>query len=315
MKKQFTALAAFALSLLLAACGSSASTGSADTVQSAAETTASSTAEAPTADSETPPADSEETVPEFQAQTIVDNEFCTVILESIDENGMWGYSWKVQLENKTDKNLMFSIDDCSVNGVMADPFWASSVAAGKKSNETVSWSSSLFEENGICSDNVTQVTFDLRVHDADDWSADNFVDDTFTIYPMGEENATTVERTAQDSDLVLFDNDECTLIVTGFDPDSLFGYAVNVYLVNKTDKTLIFSVDDASINGYMCDPFWATSVAAGKTENSSIEWSDSTLEENGIESVEEIELPIRVHYEDDWTSGDLVNDVYTITPQ
>ena len=308
MKKHFTALAAFALSLLLAACGSSASTGSADTVQSAAETTASSTAEAPTADSE-------ETVPEFQAQTIVDNAFCTVILESIDENGMWGYSWKVQLENKTDKNLMFSIDDCSVNGVMADPFWASSVAAGKKSNETVSWSSSLFEENGISSDNVTQVTFDLRVHDADDWSADNFVDDTFTIYPMGEENATTVERTAQDSDLVLFDNDECTLIVTGFDPDSLFGYAVNVYLVNKTDKTLVFSVDDASINGYMCDPFWATSVAAGKTENSSIEWSDSTLEENGIESVEEIELPIRVHYEDDWTSGDLVNDVYTITPQ
>ena len=92
MKKQFTALAAFALSLLLAACGSSA-----DTVQSTAETTASSVAEASSADST-------ETVPEFQAQTIVDNEFCTMILESIDENGMWGYSWKVQLENKTDKN-------------------------------------------------------------------------------------------------------------------------------------------------------------------------------------------------------------------
>lgn len=115
MKKQFTALAAFALSLLLAACGSSA-----DTVQSTAETTASSVAEASSADST-------EAVPEFQAQTIVDNEFCTMILESLDENGMWGYSWKVQLENKTDKNLMFGIDDCSVNGVMADPFWSSRI--------------------------------------------------------------------------------------------------------------------------------------------------------------------------------------------
>lgn len=303
MKKQFTALATFALSLLLAACGSSA-----DTVQSTAETTASSVAEASSADST-------EAVPEFQAQTIVDNEFCTMILESIDENGMWGYSWKVQLENKTDKNLMFGIDDCSVNGVMADPFWSSSVAAGKKSNETISWSSSLFEENGISSDNVTQVTFDLRVYDADDWSADHFVDDTFTIYPMGEENASTIERTAQASDLVLFDNDDCTLIVTGFDPDSLLGFAVNVYLVNKTDKGLMFSVNDASINGYMCDPFWATSVAAGKAKNSSIEWSNSTLEENGIESIDEIELPVHVYYEDDWASGDLVNEVYTITPQ
>ena len=238
-----------------------------------------------------------------------------MILESIDETGMWGYSWKVQLENKTDKNLMFGIDDCSVNGVMADPFWSSSVAAGKKSNETISWSSSLFEENGISSDNVTQVIFDLRVYDADDWSADHFVDDTFTIYPMGEENASTIERTAQASDLVLFDNDDCTLIVTGFDPDSLLGYAVNVYLVNKTDKGLMFSVNDASINGYMCDPFWATSVAAGKAKNSSIEWSNSTLEENGIESIDEIELPVHVYYEDDWASGDLVNEVYTITPQ
>ena len=129
------------------------------------------------------------------------------------------------------------------------------------------------------------------------------------------ENASTNERTAQASDLVLFDNDDCTLIVTGFDPDSLLGYAVNVYLVNKTDKGLMFSVNDASINGYMCDPFWATSVAAGKAKNSSIEWSNSTLEENGIESIDEIELPVHVYYEDDCASGDLVNEVYTITPQ
>ena len=96
---------------------------------------------------------------------------------------------------------------------------------------------------------------------------------------------------------------------------TLLGYAVNVYLVNKTDKGLMFSVNDASINGYMCDPFWATSVAAGKAKNSSIEWSNSTLEENGIESIDEIELPVHVYYEDDWASGDLVNEVYTITPQ
>ena len=88
MKKQFTALAAFALSLLLAACGSSA-----DTVQSTAETTASSVAEASSADST-------EAVPEFQAQTIVDNEFCTMILESIDETACGVTAGKFSLKTK-----------------------------------------------------------------------------------------------------------------------------------------------------------------------------------------------------------------------
>lgn len=307
MKKQFTSLIAASLALLLAACGSSAPS---DTASTAATSTAESVAASA---SEEAPA--EESAPAFEAQTILDNEYCTMTLESIDENAMWGYTWKVYLENKTDKNLTFGMEDCSVNGVMADPFWAATVAAGKKSNENISWSSSLFEESGISADQVTQVSFELRVYDSDDWSAGNLVEDTFTVYPMGEENASTVERTAQDTDIVLIDNDECSLIVTGFDPDNLFGYAVNVYLVNKTDKDLMFSVNDASINGFMCDPFWATSVAAGKTKNSSISWTSSALEENGIETVEEIELPIRVYYDDDWTGNDLVNDVYTVTPQ
>ena len=305
MKKQFTSLIAITLSLLLSACGSSSASDTVSSTQNSTEAPVASVVESAAV----------EEVPSFQEQTIVDNEYCTMILQSIDESGMWGYSWKVYLENKTDKNLMFGIDDRSVNGVMADPFWAESVAAGKKSNETISWSSSLFEENGISADNVTQVSFNLRVYDYDDWSADGFVDDTFTIYPMGEENASTIERASQDSDIVLFDNDACTMVVTGFDPDSTFGYSVNVYLVNKTDKNLMFSVGDASINGFMCDPFWATSVAAGKTKNTGIEWSNSTLEESGIESVEEIELPIRVYYEDDWSGDDVVSETYTITPQ
>ncbi len=305
MKKHFTTLVAITLSLLLSACGSSSASDTVSSTQNSTESPAASVAESAAV----------EEAPSFQEQTIVDNEYCTMTLQSIDESGMLGYSWKVYLENKTDKNLMFGIDDCSVNGVMADPFWAESVAAGKKSNETISWSSSLFEENGISADNVTQVSFNLRVYDYDDWSADDFVDNTFTIYPMGEENASTIERASQDSDIVLVDNDACTMVVTGFDPDSVFGYSVNVYLVNKTDENLMFSIGDASINGFMCDPFWATSVAAGKTKNTSIEWSNSTLEESGIESVEEIELPIRVYYEDNWSSDDVVSETYTITPQ
>lgn len=248
----------------------------------------------------------------------MDNEYCTVILKDIDEDGLWGYSWKIYLENKTaDKTLMFSMNNTSVNGVMVDPLWAATVAPGKKSNETISWMSTSLEENNIKADDITQVSFTLDVYDNDDWTADKFVDEEFTVYPKGEENASTVEREAQSTDIVLFDNDSCSMTVAGFEHDDIFGYTVKVYLVNKTDKDLMFSCNDASINGYMADPFWATTVAAGKTSNSDISWSDSTLEENGIDisSIEEIELPITVYPNDDWTADKLVDETFTINPQ
>ena len=314
MKKIISLALSVALALSLAACGgSNTSTAASSTANSEPSTEAIQT-EAP----ESEPEETPEAKSEFQEKTIVDNEYCTVILKDIDEDGLWGYSWKIYLENKTaDKTLMFSMNNTSVNGVMVDPLWAATVAPGKKSNETISWMSTSLEENNIKADDITQVSFTLDVYDNDDWTADKFVDEEFTVYPKGEENATTVEREAQSTDIVLFDNDSCSMTVAGFEHDDIFGYTVKVYLVNKTDKDLMFSCNDASINGYMADPFWATTVAAGKTSNSDISWSDSTLEENGIDisSIEEIELPITVYPNDDWTADKLVDETFTINPQ
>ena len=313
MKKVISLALSVLLALSLAACGGSNTTTVVSSTESSGSSTEAAQTEAPESE-ETPAAKSE-----FQEQTIVDNEYCTVILKGTDdEDGMWDYSWKVYLENKTaDKTLMFGMNNTSVNGVMVDPLWAATVVPGKKSNETISWLSTSLEKNNIKADDITQVSFTLNVYDKDDLAADKFVDEEFTIYPKGEENASTVEREAQSTDIVLFDNDSCSMTVTGFEHDDIRGYTVKAYLVNKTDKDLMFFCNDASINGYMADPLWATTVAAGKTSNSDISWSDSTLEENGIDesSIEEIELPITVYPSEDLTADKLVDETFTINPQ
>ena len=61
------------------------------------------------------------------------------------------------------------------------------------------------------------------------------------------------------SGLVAVDNSDCVIKVTEIDPDSMWGYAIKVELENKSaDKTYMFSVDGAAINGIQCDPFFAT---------------------------------------------------------
>lgn len=247
MKKVISLALSALLALSLAACGGSNTTTVASRTESSGSSTEAAQTEAPESE-ETPAAKSE-----FQEQTIVDNEYCTVILKGTDDgDGMCGYSLKVYLENKTaDKTLLFGMDNTSVNGVMVDPLWGATVAPGKKSNETISWLSTSLEKNNIKADDITQVSFTLNVYDKDDLAADEFVDEEFTIYPKGEENASTVEREAQSTDIVLFDNDSCSMTVTGFEHDDICGYTVKAYLVNKTDKDLMFYCDDASINGYL----------------------------------------------------------------
>lgn len=251
--------------------------------------------------------------PEFEDITLVDNDNCTIRITGIQPDNLWGYTLQVFMENKTDLDLMFSANDVSVNGFMCDPFWATTVTAGMKANDEISFSSTSFEANKIT--DVTEIEMELHVYDTNNWTADRIVDEIFTIYPMGEEAVKPYVRANLSEETVLFDNENCAMIVTGYEPDHPFGYAVHVYLENKTENSLMFSTSDVSVNGYMCDPFWATEIAAGKRSNTTITWSEDSFAENGITIVENVKLPIRVYDADNWNNKDLIADTFTLIPQ
>lgn len=248
----------------------------------------------------------------FEETVLVDNNDILFKITAIENDPIWGYTMKTQIENRSDKDLMFSLNDVSVNGYMCEPYFAVTVSAGMKANKDISFSTDSFETIGIT--HVTDVEFELRVYDNNNWTADDILEETFSIYPMGVDAVQEYPRQRQDSDLVLFDNEHCTMVITGYEPDSIWGYSANVYLVNKTDDTLMFSVGDASVNGYMCNPYFATTVAPGKQSITSISWTKNAFEENGITEVETITLPIRVYEADDWMDDDLVNETFTVNP-
>ena len=113
---------------------------------------------------------------------------------------------------------------------------------------------------------------------------------------------------------MIVDNENVTIIVSGYDEDGIWGYTMHLYLVNKTDSEVMFSVDDVSVNGFMADPFWAASVAAGKAAFSDVSCSDSTFEENDITTVEEIEMTWSVYNNEDWTQDDIYNETVVLNP-
>lgn len=310
MKRLAALLLAFTLLFSLAACGGYV-TGK-NTNSSENNSTNSSQNESAN-NGQTNNKDNNKNEISFTEIVAVDNDECTIKITDIDPDNLWGYTLKVQLENKSvEKNYMYSVESASINGVQCDPFFATEVAAGKKSNNEISFTDSDLEDNGI--GDYTDIELTFRVYDSDDWMADEVARETVHVYPYGEDKATIFVRETQANDNVIIDNDYVTVIVTGYEDDAIWGYTVNLFLLNKTDKDIMFSVDEASVNGYMADPFYATEVAAGKCAFSSMSWSDTTLEDNNITAVEEIEFKFRAYDSDNWFGDDFANETITLKP-
>ncbi|MGM9948368.1 hypothetical protein [Floccifex sp.] len=240
----------------------------------------------------------------FESTTLVDNDYATFTVNSIEKDG----TMKVTLENKSDMTLMFSIEDASINGMMEDPFWADEVTSGMKANETISFPSTL-KDDGI--DLVSNITFTIRISNSEDWSLDPYVVEEFTLYPYGQENEETLIRKGKESDIVFVDNDQVTILIDSVDENGFYGYTLRFYLENKTDQNLMYSIENASVNGYMADPFWAKNVPAHKKAYSEVFWSSDLLEENNIESISTIDMPFTVSNYGDWMASPILEQVFT----
>ena len=55
-----------------------------------------------------------------------------VVAIGYDPQGEYGNTVHMYIENMMDRNLTVTIDDCAVNGVMADPAWLEELAPGKR---------------------------------------------------------------------------------------------------------------------------------------------------------------------------------------
>lgn len=249
----------------------------------------------------------------FEETVAVDNDECTIKITDIYDDIIWGYTLKVQLENKSaDKTYMYSLESAAVNGVQCTTIFATEVAPGKKANDKIIFSDNMLEENDITEYTDIELTF--RVYDSNDWMADAVAKETVHIYPYGEEKAVKFERLPKETDTVIVDNEYVKVVVIGCELGDIWGYTVDLFIINKTDKDVMFSTEEESVNGFMIDPFYATTVSPHKCAFDSITWSNSSLEENEITDVETLEFVLRAYNLDNILGEDFANEVITLNP-
>jgi hypothetical protein len=249
----------------------------------------------------------------FTDVIVVDNDECTITITAIDPDNTFGYTLAAQLENKSaDKTYMFAVDDVAINGVECTALFATEVTPGKKANSDITFTVADRIVDAI--GEYTDIELSFRVYDMNDLEAAYVVEETVHIYPFGEDKATTFVREAMPTDTVILDNEYVTATVIGYEENELWGYSVNLFLVNKTDTPVMFSTNAVSVNDVMLNPVYAESVAPGNCAFSYMTWFDTEFEKNDITAVESIEFVLRAYDENDLTAADFANEAVKLVP-
>ncbi len=155
-------------------------------------------------------------------------------------------------------------------------------------------------------ESVGQVEVYFRIYASDDW-ADIVKPDVITIKTSAYDH---MDTTADDSGFELYNSDGIRIVGKTVDENSFWGTAILLYIENNSGKNVGINVDDMSINGFMMTPYFSTTVYDGKKAFNDITIMSSDLEENNIESIEEVELKFHIYNADTY---DTIKDTDPIT--
>lgn len=120
------------------------------------------------ADAATEPAPEQTADPAASApsvQVMYDNPNCYMAVTDVMSDDLsMGVNVVLHIENRTDRDLLFSITDAAISGAVVPASWSATIPAGQTSDETISWTGYDIETAGIVAVSDIQVSF--RVNEA-----------------------------------------------------------------------------------------------------------------------------------------------------
>lgn len=250
-------------------------------------------------------ADTSDNAVTVEQTVLVDQDNVVITATGMDES-VFGPELKLLIENNSDTNLTFQVRNASVNGYMVDTMMSEDVAAGKKSNTEITFTTSGLKECGI--DTFANMEFSFHIFTTDGW--DDYLDtDAITVETSA---AATYTQTIDDSGEVFYDSDGIKIVGKGLSSDdSIFGPGLIIYIENNSDTDRTVQVRDTSVNGFMIDTVMSQDVVAGKKAITAVTFLSNSLEENSITDITSVETSFHIFDTEDW-SNEIDTDPITI---
>lgn len=241
-------------------------------------------------DSDTDKTSADESITE---QVLVDQDGIKITATEYVTDDIWGDGIKLMVENASDNDYTVGCDALIVNDYMITDLFSADVAAGKKSNEVMYLSSSELKAAGI--DVVGKVEMYFHAYDSN-W--DSLFQNVYSEIETSQYS--NMDTSPNDEGTELYNENGVRIVGKTVDENSFWGTAILLYVENTSGQNVGISVDNMSINGFMMSPFFSTTVYDGKKAIDDITVFSSDLEENGIESIDEVELKFHIYNADSY---------------
>lgn len=290
--KGIAVTAVLAVFLMMAAGSGSSDSGSQKTI---AEDSDSKAVEAASEENKEETAE-KSGLPTIEEQVLIDQDGVKITAMGLEEDTIFGTGLKLLIENSTDKDLGIGCDALIVNNYMISDLFSAQVAAGKSSNETMNLSASALKAAGI--DNIGQIEIYFKSYDSSSYETIA----QFDKVVIQTSDFPNMDTSPADEGKELVNQDGLRIVGKYVDEDSFWGAGILLYLENNTGKTISVTCSDVSINGFMINPIFASTLYDGKMAVDELTIFSSDLEENNITSVDEVELKFSVMDNDTYQS-------------
>lgn len=272
MKKVLAALLASAV-IMLAGCSSGNSTSVASVTGAGGESV-----------SETQSAANAVTLAETE---IYDANGIKITATGLKEGGILGPELALLIQNDSAQNIVVQPDYCVVNGYMMTDLMSANVAAGKKSNDTLTFMTSELKTCGITQ--IAEIRIRLAIIDGATYQ---------TLYKTDEVTLLTsaagaYTQTYDDSGEEIYNSNGIRVIAKNAG-DEFLGKGVTFYLENTTGQAVAVSGEDISVNGFMVTDLFYADLAPHSHAVDTLTLLQSDLEDNSIDTIEEVELTLRI---------------------
>lgn len=224
----------------------------------------------------------------IEEQLLFEQDGLKVTATEYVTDSIWGDGIKLLVENDGTSDIGLACNAVIVNDYMITDLLSTTVAAGKKDYETLYLSSSGLKAAGI--ENVGKVEIYFHTFDADSYSTISNID-CVTIKTSAYDS---MDTTPNDAGQELYNEDGIRIVGKYVDEGSFWGTALLLYIENNSGKNRVIQCDDMSVNGFMVTPLFSSTVYDGKKAIDEITLMSSELEENGITSIDQIELRFKI---------------------
>ncbi len=208
-----------------------------------------------------------------------------ITAKEIVTDSIWGQGIKILIENNSSSDVVVSCDALAVNGYMLTDFLYETVTAGQKSNSTIYCLSSDLKNAGIS--NIGEVDVWFYLLNPDTYERTYESSEPSVIKTSAYDS---IDSTLDIGGTEILNQNGIKIVAKYVDEDSFWGKSVLIYAENNSGSNVIISCDDESINGFMIDGYYYASIKDGYKSFDTLEFFDSTLEENGIDKIDNLKL-------------------------